>query len=499
MAHIKLLDVSMRDGNQSLWGATGLNTAQILSIAPVVDRVGFHALNFTSSTHMGMAVKTHREDPWERIRLTHAAMPNTPLECIGTGLRFISWEAQSPEFMQLVYDRLVANGISRFIVLDPMNDPAAMLESARMMRKAGAAQIIAALTYTISAVHDDVYYADLAARMAGSENIDRFYIKDPAGILMPERARTLIPAVRASIGAKPLEMHCHCTIGLAPLTYLVGAELGVEVLQVACGPLANGTSLPNAQRVVANLRELGHTVEVDDRALAQVADYFSRLAAAESLPKGVPQEFDAAFLRHQAAGGYLSTTRRQLAELKLEHRFDDVMEEVDRVRAELGYPIMVTPFPQMIGSQALYNVIGTERYANVSDQVIRYVLGSFGRPTGPIDPNVKDRILGRPRARELMTEPPPASLAEMRKRFPPGLSDDEFLLRATMPAEQVDAMIAAGPARRYYNPDARSVLKLLRELQSRADVSDVVIDKPNFRLELHRTRVGEAGAEASHA
>ncbi|MDP3673402.1 MAG: hypothetical protein WA191_18295 [Telluria sp.] len=485
MASIELIDVSIRDGNQSLWGATGLNTPQILSIAPILDRVGFRAINFTSSTHIGMTVKTHREDPWERIRLTHAAMPNTPLEFIGTGLRFISWESQHPEFMQLVYDRLVVNGISRCIVMDPMNDVQAMLESARMMRKAGVSEIIGALTYTISVVHDDAYYADFAAKLASSPEIDRLYLKDPAGILTSERARTLIPAIRPQLGGKALELHSHCTIGLAPMTYMTAAELGVDGLQVACGALGDGTSLPGAQRVLANLRELGHTVDIDDRALAQVADYFTRLAAAESLPVGRPQEFDAAFLRHQAAGGYISTTRRQLAELKLEHRFDDVMDELSRVRAELGYPIMVTPFPQMLGSQALYNVIGSERYGNVSDQVIRYVLGSFGRPTVPIDPQVKDRILSRPRARELMNEPPPSTLAEMRKRFPPGISDDEFLLRATMPADQVDAMIAAGPARRHYNPDVRPILKLLRELQTRPGVSDVVIDKPNFRLELH--------------
>ena len=148
MADLQLVDVSMRDGNQSLWGAIGLNTAQILQIAPVVDRVGFRALDFTSSTAMGMAVRTFKEDPWERIRLAHAAMPNTRLQLIGTGLRFFSWEMQSPDFMQLVYDRLVANGITRFVVLEPMLDIETILESARMMRKAGGEEIIAALTYS---------------------------------------------------------------------------------------------------------------------------------------------------------------------------------------------------------------------------------------------------------------------------------------------------------------------------------------------------------------
>jgi oxaloacetate decarboxylase (Na+ extruding) subunit alpha len=484
MADIQLIDVSLRDGNQSLWSATGLTTAHILQIAPIMDRVGFRALDFTSSTHIGVAVRTQREDPWERIRLTHAAAPHTPLQFIGSGLRFISWEPVHPDLMQLAYQRLVAAGLSRFVVLDPMHDMEAVLRTARMIREAGGEEIIAALTYTVSAVHDDGYYAGLAGQMAASPHIDRVYVKDPAGLLTPDRARTLFPAIRARLGTMALELHSHCTIGLSPLTYLVAADLGIEVLQVACGPLANGTSLPNAQRVVANLRELGHTVDIDDRLLAQVAGYFTRLAEAESLPAGAPQEYDASFLRHQVAGGVMTTMRRQLSELGLRDRFGAVLEEVSRVRAELGYPIMVTPFPQIVCGQALYNVLGTERYQNVSDQAIRYVLGRFGRPTAPVDADVADRILSRPRARELMAEPPPPSPAELRRRFPAGIGDEELLLRATMPADQVDAMLAAGPARRRYNPELKPVLDLLAGLAERPGVSDIVVDKNGFRLEL---------------
>jgi oxaloacetate decarboxylase (Na+ extruding) subunit alpha len=487
MAEIQLLDVSIRDGNQSLWSATGLTTPQILTIAPVMDRVGFRALDFTSSTHMGVAVRTHKENPWERIRLVHEAMPNTLLQFIGTGLRFISWEMQHPDFMQIVYDRLVANGLLRFVVLDPMHDVDALLESARMIHRAGATEIIAALTYTLSDVHDDAFYAKLAARIAKSPHIQRAYIKDPSGLLTPERARTLIPAVRAQLGGLPLELHSHCTIGLSQLSYLVAAELGVEVLHVACGPLANGSSLPNAQRVAANLRELGHTVDVDDLSLAQVAGYFTRLAEAENLPVGTPQEYDASFLRHQVAGGVMTTTRRQLAELNLEHRFQDVMREVVQVRAELGSPIMVTPFPQIVCTQALHNIVGTERYSSVSDQVIRYVLGKFGRPTSPVDPNVKDRILSRARAKELAAEPPPLPPEELRKRFKPGIPDEEFLLRATMPAEEVDAMLAAGAAHRHYNPEMQPILKLIHELRTRPPAAEIVVEKPGFRFELRRS------------
>ena len=258
----------------------------------------------------------------------------------------------------------------------------------------------------------------------------------------------------------------------------------MDVLQVACGPLANGTSLPNAERVVANLRELGHRVDIDDRLLAAASAYFGRLAIAEGLPPGVPQEYDASFLRHQMAGGVVTTLRRQLAELGLSDQFEAVMAEVSRVRAELGYPIMVTPFPQMVCGQALCNVLGTERYGNVPDQTILYVLGKFGRPTAPVEPDVRDRILSRPRARELQAQPPPASPEELRKTLPRGIGDEEFLLRATMPAGEVDAMLAAGPARRRYNPELKPVLDLLDGLAARPGVAQLRIDKPGFRLDL---------------
>jgi len=388
--------------------------------------------------------------------------------------------------MRLVYERLVVAGISRFVVLDPTHDMDAALASARMIRRTGGTEIIMALTYTISAVHDDAFYAGIAGQAAASPYIDRAYIKDPAGLLTPERARTLIPAVRARLAGKPLELHSHCTIGLSPLVYLIAPDLGVSVLQVACGALADGTSLPDAERVVANLRALGHTVDTDDRLLARAARYFSRLAAAESRAAGRPPPDDEAFTRHQLAGGVMTTLRRQLAELGLEDRFGAVIEEVSRVRAELGYPIMVTPFPQMVMGQALSNVLADSRYDVVPDQVIRYVLGSFGKPTAPVEPSVLDRILGRPRARELAAEPPPLSVAELRRRLPRGISDEELLLRFGMPAGEVDAMLAAGPAARHYTPEMQPVLRLLHELGTRPPAASLVVDKPGFRLSLSK-------------
>jgi oxaloacetate decarboxylase alpha subunit len=489
VADIRLVDVSIRDGNQSLWGAVGLSTRQILQVAPLMDRVGFAALDYSSSTAMGVAVRVHREDPWDRLRRTKVLTPDTHLQFIGTGMRFISWQTAHPDVMQLVYDRLVANGLTRFIVLDPTHDLDAMLATAAQIRRAGGQQVVAALTFTISPMHDDAFYARLAGALAACPDVDRLYVKDPTGLLSTDRAATLIPAVLAALGggsaAKPLELHSHCTIGLSQLTYPRMPDLGVRTLHVACGPLSDGSSLPDAQRTVANLRELGHTVDLDDALLARVADYFTALARAEGLPAGVPQGYDASFLRHQLAGGVMTTTRRQLAELGLEHRFAEVVEEVDRVRAELGYPIMVTPFPQIVCSQALANVVGPQRYATLSDQVIRYVLGRFGRPTMPVDADVADRILGSPRAAQLHAEPPPPDVAELRARFG-HVGDEELLLRATMPAGEVDAMLAAGPARDGYTPELVGVRALLTALADRPQVARLAVRTPDLALELSR-------------
>jgi oxaloacetate decarboxylase (Na+ extruding) subunit alpha len=496
MADIELVDVSLRDGNQSLWGATGLRTAHIAQIAPLMNRAGFRALDYSSSTAMGVSVRVHQEDPWELLRITRAAMPDTRLQFIGTGFRFISWERAHPDVIALVYQCLIRGGMDRFVVLDPTHDVDAMRATARIVKQAGGAsvEVVAALTYTISAVHDDAFYAGLAKQYAACPDIDRAYVKDPAGILTPERAATLIPAVQAALGAKPLELHSHASLGLSPRTCLLAASLGVGVLQVGCGALGNGTSLPDAAELVANLRASGHSVDVDDRLIDVIARYFDSVAEAEALPKGAPRGFDAAFLDHQVAGGVMTTTRRQLRELGMEHRFDELMTEIAQVRAELGYPIMVTPFPQMVIGQALANLLGSAtgaaRYDTVPDQVIRYVLGTFGKPTAPVAPDVLAKILDRPRAKELATEPEPLDVPALRRRFGERISDEELVLRFGMPAAEVDAMIAAPPGVRHYNPDLVPVLRLLRELGDRPAVARLTVDKPGFALSLRKRAKG---------
>ena len=484
MAEVRLVETSLRDGNQCLWSALGVDTAKTLGIAGAMDAVGFKAIDFTTSTHMGVAVRYKREDPWERIRLMAEATPNTPLQFMGTGFRFISWETASPEFMALAYRTLARNGIRRFCLADPMNDAAANVVNARLVKASGGEFVIAALVFTLSPIHDDAHYAAAARALAASPDIDALYIKDPGGLLSQKRAATLIPAIMNVIGAKPLELHSHNTIGLAEHTYLDAPDLGVSTLQCASGAAADGISNPPVERIVANLRAQGHRVDIDDQALARVSNYFTRLAEAEGLTVGRPQGFDAAYLQHQLPGGTVGTMRRHLAESRISHLEGKVLEELDRVRQELGWPIVMTPFAQMVITQAVMNVTGG-RYETIPDEVIRYAIGRFGRPNVPIDAHVMERIESLPRTRELRAEPPMAELGELRRRFG-NVSDEDFLLRATMPGGLVDAMRSAGPAARHYDPATRPVMELLHRLLARRDLDAIELRKPGFRLALRR-------------
>jgi oxaloacetate decarboxylase (Na+ extruding) subunit alpha len=484
MPSLEIVETSLRDGNQSLWAALGVDTARTLTIAPVMERVGFKAIDFTTSTHMGVAVRYKKEDPWERIRLMAKAMPRTPLQFLSTGFRFISWETASPEFMKLAFGTLVRNGMRRFALADPMNHAESNVIGARMVKEVGGQYVVGALVFTLSPIHDDAHYVGCARKLAASPDVDALYIKDPGGLLTPLRARTLIPAVRAAIGGKPLELHSHCTIGLGELVYMDAPAWGVSALHCASGAASDGISNPSSERVVANLRELGQQVDVDGEALAEVSRYFTRLAEAEGLPTGCPQAFDAAYFHHQLPGGMVGTMRRHLAESRLSHLEGAVIEELDRVRQELGWPIVMTPFSQMLLTQAVMNVTGKVRYGVVPDEVIRYALGRFGRPNVPIAAEVMDRIEALPRTRELREEPGMPPLAELRKKIGPELSDEEFLLRATMPAGQVDAMKAAGPACQIYDPVRNPVMNLIRQLIARRDLARVCVEKSGFRLEL---------------
>ena len=480
---IGIVDTTVRDGHQSLWSADALTTPMIAEIAPVTARVGYRALDFTSSTHMAMSVRVHQEDPWERIRVARELMPETRLGLITPGMRFMAWERAPLDVMRLALRCVIRNGIDRIWVAESMNDVETDLTIARIAKEEGAAEVLVGLVYSISPVHTDDYYAVRAAAVAASADVDVLNLKDPGGLLTPERVRTLVPALRAAAPALPLVVHSHNTLTMAGPVYLAAVGLGASTVCTAVRPLANGTSQPSAEATIANLRAAGHAVEIDDEALAEQSRYFTELAERLGRPVGVPLEYEARAYRHQLPGGMTSTLRRQLAEVRMSERWDDVLDELPRVREELGWPIMVTPLSQFIGVQAFLNVVTGERWSQSPDELVKYVLGQYGPPPGELDPEVARRVLASPAAERFREREDRLDLGEARARFGDRMRDEELLLRMMLPAEQVDALRDPRPAP---PRTARHPLVELVDGLARRRLADVEVTAPGLRLRMRK-------------
>jgi oxaloacetate decarboxylase (Na+ extruding) subunit alpha len=348
-----------------------------------------------------------------------------------------------------------------------------------MVREAGAEEVVVGLTYSISPVHTHEYYIARAEKVAASTDIDRLYLKDPGGLLTPDAVRELVPRFIAALAPRPVELHSHCTIGLGPLAYVEGLRAGIRTLHTAVEPVASGTSNPPAEATLRNLEAEGCSHRLDTDALALVSDHFRELARDRGLPLGAPAEYDAAYYRHQMPGGMVTTTRRMLAEVGRPELFDAVLEEVTRVREDMGYPIMVTPVSQFVATQATMNVVSGERWRDVSDELVRYFHGHFYEPAAPVDPQVADRVLSLPRAAELR-DLEPLSLEGVRERFGAGISEEDLLLRLTMPAEQVDAMVSEcgkGRPAPLARPGRDPLVRLLGELAKRESLTYVRVEK----------------------
>lgn len=442
MTDVRLVDVSLRDGNQSLWGAVGVRTRTIERVCPALDRVGYRALELLSSTQVAVAVRFHREDPWARIDAARRAAPQTPLGFLTTGKRFISFSRTPANLFQLAFDLLRRHGVTRMWIIDPMHDMASARETARMAKRAGFDEVVAGICYTISPVHTDDYFADRVAELDDCAAIDSVYLKDPAGLLTPARLESLVPHMRQRLKRLRIdELHTHCNTGLAPITLLSAADLGMSTLHCALPPLADGSSHAPAAQLVANLRARGHRVDANLDAMEEASALLRREAMLRRLPTGVLQAYDESYYRHTLPGGVISTTRRQLAEMGRADLMPAVIEETVQVRSDLGWPIVMTPFAQYIVTQAALNVMAGERYKQVSDEVVDMLMGDWGAMPGPVSGALLDRAHDSPRARNRHREAEAPSLDELRSRFGQGISDEDLLLRALMPAEQVGAMV----------------------------------------------------------
>jgi len=482
MGQVKFVDTTLRDGQASLW-AENMRTGMMLAVADRIDNAGFQAIELIASSHIKKCVRELREDPFERMRRMAKKITKTPLRAIGAE-RISAFELTPDSVVDLWFERMIANGMRQLRISDPANDSAGWKKSVARAKKVGLTTILNQI-YSVSPKHTDDYYAR-KARAAAALKPDFICLKDPGGLLTPERAGALIEVIQREAPDLPIELHVHCTTGLGPLCALEAIKLGVELIDVSVPPLANASSNPSVFNVANNSRALGHAPIIDEKCLKSVARDLTFFAKRQNLPVGEPVEYDYSQYLHQVPGGMISNLRFQLKNLGLLHRLPEVLEEAIQVRKDLGFPIMVTPFSQFVGSQAAINVIKGERYIEVSDQVIQYAVGLWGEEAASeVDGNVKDRILDRPRAKEFSGwQAPQPSLAEVRGKLGgPSLGDDELLMRYVAGNEDVEAMLAAGAPKAYYDAE-NPLLTLIHELSQRRDCSQIHIQKDDVSLTL---------------
>lgn len=500
---VNFVDTTFRDGSQSLW-ALGMRTGMIEAVAERMDQAGFAAVEVpVVGINMKKLVRDLKEDPWELARMVARKMPNTVKSCMAGG-HILSFEAPPPpEIVELFFARIVDTGaLNRAQLTSNSFDQIKRTFPwiVPVFKKLGL-QIALALSYTISPRHTDDYYAQKTRELLAFKP-DAIYVKDQGGLLTVDRVRTLVPTILGNAGDVPVELHSHCTTGQADLVYLEALRLGVRTLHTAVPPLAQGSSQPSVFNVARNARLMGYSPKVDEQRVRTVAERLTAIAKLENLPIGAPLEYDYAQYVHQVPGGVISNLKHQLAEMRIVHRLDEVLEECVRVRKDLGYPIMITPHSQFVVTQAAINVATGERYKLVIDEVIQFAQGVYGEDSGFtwMDQDLKDRLLSMPRAAELASQRrPEITLKEIRARLGgPGISDEEFLLRYIMKGErEIAAMRAAGRPRQYL-PDL-PLLTLIEQLKTHKGLSYIRLQRGADSLVLRNHASAGAGVASAGA
>jgi oxaloacetate decarboxylase alpha subunit len=484
MSEITFVDNTLRDGHQSLW-ATRMSTAHMLPIASLLDEAGFLAVDLMGTVQFDACVRYLHENPWERIRLLAKAMPKTPLSGLIRSKSLTSFGLVPDSVIALWIKRCAANGLRRLMIFDALHDWTNIKESVKIAKAQGI-EVVVPLVYSLSPVHTDEFYVQKAKEMIEILKPDRVLIKDSIGLLTVDRVRTLVPEIKKVIGNLPFEIHSHCTTGLAPLCCLESVKFGVNTIHTCFSPLANGPSHPSIESMTRNLRRLGYTPQINEKVFEPISNHFYYIAKREGKPLGSPVEYDVFQYFHQVPGGMITNLQFMLAQRKMEHRLEEVLEEISTIRQEWGYPVMITPFSQIVGTQAVLNVLMGERYKSTTDEAVLYVLGHYGKPPAPIDQNVLDKMLKLPEAKKFLNwQQPQPTIEELRKEIGrPHISDDELLLRILFPEELVDATMAAQPLPYRYPQGHKPLLCLIEELTKRNKYDFIQINKGEFKLSL---------------
>jgi len=422
---VGLIDTTLRDGSQSLW-ATRMTTAMMLPILPVMDEVGYDAIETYSTVHFDTAVRYLKEDPWERMRLIRQRVKKTPIRILGMSQSFSISRVLSDDVVELFNRTCARNGTDEFWITAAMNDTRTAEVSIRTVKSMGL-RADGGIQFTVSPVHTDEFFANVAGEFAAM-GVDGIVVKDASGLLTAERARTLIPAVMAAAPGLPVICHSHCVTGMGPAANLEAVAQGVSAIWTCSHPLANGSSLPSGDSMTRHLGWLGYQVDVDPELQQDIAAYWTKVAARHGKPTGEPAEYDPAYYAHQMPGGMISNFEAQLDQLGLRHKLAAVLEEIPQTRKDLGYPNMQTPYSQFLATQALLNVLHG-RYEVVPDEIRNLALGMWGRTPGPVDPDVLDKVAKgqQPitvRAGSLV----PPTIERARRELGRSISDEDLLL-----------------------------------------------------------------------
>lgn len=389
---VKITDTTLRDAHQSLM-ATRLRTADILPIAEELDRVGFFSLEAWGGATFDACIRFLNEDPWERLRTFKVHIPKTPLQMLLRGQNLVGYHHYADDVVEEFIRLAIKNGVSLFRIFDALNDIRNMATAINAVKK-GKAHVQGTICYTVSPVHTIERFVQMAVELekVGSDSI---CVKDMAGLITPKAASDLIRALKKMVHL-PIGLHSHCTSGLAPLSYEAAIQAGVDILDTAMGPFSGGTSQPPTEAIVAALKDTEFDTGLDLELLAEISAHFTTLREKyHDLIDPIAQRPDVGALLHQIPGGMLSNLLSQLKEQKRIEKYPEVLKEIPRVRQDLGFPPLVTPTSQIVGTQAVLNVILGKRYARVTKEVKEYCLGFYGRTPAPIDPQIKKKIIGK--------------------------------------------------------------------------------------------------------
>ena len=423
-----LIDVTLRDAHQCLW-STRMTTEMMTPILGAIDRVGYAYINILGGAVFDVCVRYLHENPWDRVRLLCKHL-QTPCDALTRGQSLYTFELFPDDIVELNSQVFAKLGVSVLTVYDALNDNRNIASSVKSAHAAGL-KVNAMMTYTLSPVHSDDYYVERTKELVAL-HVDFIGVKDPTGLLTPERARTLFPAIVQAAGNIPLQLHSHGQSSLAPEVYQVAIESQFSFGHTAVEPLANGASLPAAEDIEERARRLGRSTGIDLGVLSEVSGYFAWLAEREGKPRGRVAQYDPALYEHQVPGGMISNLKSQLQTMGMQHRLPEILEEAAQVRRDLGYPILVSPFAQYIITQAVLNVVQGERYKTIPDEVRKYALGYYGKLAAQPSDTFLERANIRPD--EIVTEPPSAHIEpwipRLRAELGQSMSDEDLLLHA---------------------------------------------------------------------